>query len=119
MGRCSESFQKKDNPSRQVVEAIGHKFDVNDPDDPYAKRGNKVLSWYELSVVVDGKKVTGQANEFWNSTKMTDEKIGGYEIVIDGYRNHMNIAKEGEEPKTLEEAKSFFLSAAKKIYGKK
>ena len=107
---------KTSKTSKQVVEAQGHKFDAED--DPYVKRGNKTLSWYKLSVVVDGIRVNGEANEFWDSNKKSDEKIGGYEIVINGYKNDMNIAKEGKEPKTLEEAKSFFLSAAKKIFGK-
>ena len=111
-----EDDKNKEEKHESDVKAIEHKFDLED--DTYVKRGDKTLKWYSLSVEINGKKYTGQANQFWQSANLSKTSIGGYEIVIDKYKNDVNIAKEGHEPKTLEEAKKFFLSEVKKINGK-
>lgn len=79
-------------------------------EDKYLKRGNKVLKEYTLSVNINGKKIEGTAHEFWASNTLSNTSVGGFETTVyigSGFPLDKHV-------KTLEEAKSLFLSTVKK-----
>ena len=79
-------------------------------EDKYLKRGNKVLKEYTLSVNINGKKIEGTTHEFWASNTLSNTSVGGFETTVyigSGFPLDKRV-------KTLEEAKSLFLSTVKK-----
>ena len=101
--------QKTNNEvSVKDVKAIETFPDLDE--DKYLKRGNKVLKEYTLSVNINGKKIEGTTHEFWASDNLSNTSVGGFETTVyigNGFPLDKHV-------KTLEEAKSLFLSTVKK-----
>lgn len=110
----TESSTKKtdskqiDEVSVKDVKAIETFPDLDE--DKHLKRGNKVLKEYTLSVNINGKKIEGTTHEFWASNNLSNTSVGGFETTVyigSGFPLDKHV-------KTLEEAKSLFLSTVKK-----
>lgn len=107
----SKSQQKQDTNNEVSVKDVKAIETFPDLDeDKYLKRGNKVLKEYTLSVNINGKKIEGTTHEFWASNNLSNTSVGGFETTVyigSGFPLDKHV-------KTLEEAKSLFLSTVKK-----
>lgn len=110
-----KGWLKEDGRNNEVsvkdVKAIETFPDLDE--DKYLKRGNKVLKEYTLSVNINGKKIEGTTHEFWASGNLSNTSVGGFETTVyigSGFPLDKHV-------KTLEEAKSLFLSTVKKKIG--
>lgn len=108
----SKSQQKQDTNNEVSVKDVKaiETFPDLDDEDKYLKRGNKVLKEYTLSVNINGKKIEGTTHEFWASDNLSNTSVGGFETTVyigSGFPLDKHV-------KTLEEAKSLFLSTVKK-----
>ena len=107
----SKSQQKQDTNNEVSVKDVKAIETFPDLDeDKYLKRGNKVLKEYTLSVNINGKKIEGTTHEFWASSNLSNTSVGGFETTVyigSGFPLDKHV-------KTLEEAKSLFLSTVKK-----
>ena len=110
----SKSQQKQDTNNEVSVKDVKAIETFPDLDeDKYLKRGNKVLKEYTLSVNINGKKIEGTTHEFWASNNLSNTSVGGFETTI-----YIGMAAPlDKHVKTLEEAKSLFLSTVKKKIG--